>query len=49
MRYYGWYSNKMRGQRKKRAEEEKESEELKEGVEVIDVSEHQPRGIPSKK
>ena len=49
VRYYGWYSNKMRGQRKKRAEEEKEAEDLKEGVEVIDVSEHQPRGIPSQK
>jgi hypothetical protein len=49
VRYYGWYSNKMRGQRKKRAEEEKEAEDLKEGVEVIDVSNHQPRGIPSKK
>ncbi len=49
VRYYGWYSNKMRGQRKKRAEEEKEAEDLEEGVEVIDVSEHQPRRIPSKK
>ncbi len=37
----------MRGQRKKRAEEEKEAEEVGEGVEVIDVSEHQPRRIPS--
>jgi len=49
VRYYGWYSNKIRGQRKKRAEEEKEGEEVEEGVEVIDVSEHQPRRIPSKK
>ena len=24
VRYYGWYSNKMRGQRRKRAEEAKE-------------------------
>ena len=39
----------MRGQRKKRAEEEKEAEEVEEGVEVIDVSEHQPQRIPSKK
>ena len=39
----------MRGQRKKRAEEEKEAEEVVEGAEVIDVSEHQPRRIPSKK
>ena len=25
VRYYGWYSNKMRGQRRKRAEEAKET------------------------
>jgi len=49
VRYYGWYSNKMRGQRKKHAEEEREASEVDEGVEVIDVSEHQPRRIPSKK
>ena len=47
VRYYGWYSNKMRGQRDKR--EREEVGELKDGVEVIDVSEHQPRRIPSKK
>jgi len=39
----------MRGQRKKHAEEEREASEVDEGVEVIDVSEHQPRRIPSKK
>ena len=50
VRYYGWYSNKMRGQRKKRAEEEeKEAGEAEEDVEVINVSTHQPRRIPSKK
>jgi hypothetical protein len=49
VRYYGWYSNKMRGQRKKHAEEEKAAEEVGEGVEVMNVSEHQPRRIPSKK
>jgi hypothetical protein len=49
VRYYGWYSNKMRGQRKKSDEEEKDAEEVDEGVEVIDVSEHQTRRIPSKK
>ena len=47
VRYYGWYSNKMRGQRNKRAIEE--AEELGEGIVVIDVSEHKPRRIPSKK
>ena len=45
VRYYGWYSNKMRGQRKKRAEEK--VEDLEDGVEVINVSKHQPRRIPS--
>ena len=37
----------MRGQRDKR--EREEVGERKDGVEVIDVSEHQPRRIPSKK
>ena len=47
VRYYGWYSNKMRGQRNKRAKEE--AEELDGEAEVFDVSDHQPRRIPSKK
>ena len=47
VRYYGWYSNKMRGQRDKRAAEE--SEAAGRTVEVIDVSEHKPRRIPSPK
>jgi len=50
VRYYGWYSNKMRGQRRKHAEEEeKGADEVDEEIDVIDVSEHQPRRIPSKK
>jgi len=50
VRYYGWYSNKMRGQRKKRAEEEeKKAGEVDEKIGVIDVSEHHHRRIPSKK
>ncbi len=48
VRYYGWYSNKMRGQREKRAAERVEVAD-EESVEVIDVSGHQPRRIPSKK
>ena len=43
VRYYGWYSNKMRGQRNKQAAEEAKA------VEVIDVSDHKPRRIPSAK
>ena len=47
VRYYGWYSNKMRGQRDKRAAEEAKA--AGQAVEVVDVSEHQPRRIPSAK
>jgi len=47
VRYYGWYSNKMRGQRDKRAAEEAKA--AGNAVEVIDVSEHKPRRIPSAK
>jgi hypothetical protein len=47
VRYYGWYSNKMRGQRIKRAEPEGGSTDA--GGEVIDVSAFKPRRIPSKK
>jgi hypothetical protein len=49
VRYYGWYSNKMRGQRLKRAEPEAGAAS---GGEVIDVSDPAaagPRRIPSKK
>ena len=46
VRYYGWYSNKMRGQRLKQTDagpvEVPESE-------VMDVSAYKPRPIPSKK
>ena len=47
VRYYGWYSNKMRGRRAKQADEEAQAEG--DAIEVIDVSAHQPRRIPSKK
>jgi hypothetical protein len=47
VRYYGWYSNKMRGQRDKHGAEEAQA--AGKAVEVIDVSEHQPRRIPSAK
>jgi len=48
IRYYGWYSNKMTGQREKRAAEEGEIAGDP-AVEVIDLSEHKPRRVPSKK
>ena len=45
VRYYGWYSNRARGERSKR--------EVESGaavtVDVIDVSEYHPPRIPSKK
>jgi hypothetical protein len=47
VRYYGWYSNKMRGQRLKK--EAGEQSEPCTAVRVIDVSEYQPRRIPSAK
>jgi Putative transposase len=47
VRYYGWYSNKMRGRRAKQADEEVQTEG--DAVEVIDVSAHEPRRSPSKK
>jgi hypothetical protein len=46
VRYYGWYSNKMRGQRLKQTEAE--VVDAPEG-DVIDVSAFKPRRIPSKK
>jgi len=47
VRYYGWYSNKMRGQRDKHAAEEAAA--AGRAVQIIDVSEHKPRRIPSAK
>ena len=47
VRYYGWYSDKMRGRRAKQADEEAQAEG--DAVKVIDVSAHEPRRIPSKK
>ena len=46
VRYYGWYSNKMRGRQAKQADEEVQTEG--DAVEAIDVSAHEPRRIPSK-
>ena len=51
VRYYGWYSNKMRGERRKLEEEltaasvaaTKEDEEVK----IVDVSTYKPRRIPT--
>ena len=48
VRYYGWYSNKMRGQRAKRAAEDAQPA-AGNAIQIIDVSGHKPRRIPSAK
>ncbi len=47
VRYYGWYSNRMRGDRKKQEGREKENEEksCKESK-VIDIWNYKPKRIP---
>jgi len=46
VRYYGWYSNRARGDRAKHAAAEQNSLC---NLHVIDVSDYQPRRLPSKK
>ncbi len=48
VRYYGWYSNRARGERAKNQAESSEPENPV-GIQVIDVSDYQPRRLPSKK
>jgi hypothetical protein len=48
VRYYGWYSNRARGERAKKPTESSEPENLA-GIHVIDVSDYQPRRCPLKK
>ena len=46
VRYVGWYSNRMRGNREKQKLEEKETETLdEEELEIIDISRHKLRKI----
>lgn len=51
VRYYGWYSNRMRGERlkvnKALEDDELSQQELEDEVEVLDVSKYKPRRIPS--
>jgi Putative transposase len=48
-RYYGWYSNRARGERAKDDQRPGEDLSLKPAdIEVLDVSEYQPHRIPSK-
>ncbi len=50
VRYYGWYSNKSRGMRLKQGMVRPGDELLETAseVEIIDVSEYEPKRIPSK-
>lgn len=50
VRYYGWYSNKSRGLRLKRGMVRPGDEPIETDteVEIIDVSEYEPKRIPSK-
>lgn len=52
VRYYGWYSSRSRGERIKagllRPGDESATSEVNSEVIVLDVSEHQPRRVPSK-
>ena len=48
VRYYGWYSNRARGERAKQQAEATEPVNP-DNLQVIDVSDYQPRRLPSKK
>ena len=51
VRYYGWYSSKSRGLREKQGNltpDGQPLDETDEAIEIIDVSEYQPRRTPSK-
>jgi hypothetical protein len=51
VRYYGWYSNKSRGLRKKQGilKPGGQLEQVLVNIEIIDVSDYQPPRMPSKK
>jgi hypothetical protein len=50
VRYYGWYSNKTRGERRKQEEEltaaSVAAPKGDEAIEIVDVSTYKPRRIP---
>ena len=46
VRYFGWYSNRMRGERAKQELADKEDESTGNEIEIIDVSKYKPRKIP---
>ncbi|MDF1555458.1 MAG: transposase [Deferrisomatales bacterium] len=48
VRYYGWYSNRARGDRKRRGLQKPGSLGEEVAVEILDVTEHQPTKVASK-
>ena len=51
VRYYGWYSNKSRGIRRKQGilrPGDEQAAEPEKDIEIIELSDYQPRRIPSK-
>ena len=46
VRYFGWYSNRMRGERAKQESADKEDKSTGNEIEIIDVSKYKPRKIP---
>jgi hypothetical protein len=49
VRYYGWYSNRGRGEREKRKQAVASLPDVPTRVEIIDVSEYRPNKFPSPK
>ncbi len=47
VRYYGWYSNRMRGDRLKAEAAEPTEQQEADEITVLDVSDYKPRRIPS--
>jgi len=47
VRYYGWYSNRGRGEREKRKQATVNLPEVPTRVEIIAVSDYRPKNIPS--
>jgi len=47
VRYYGWYSNRGRGEREKRKQATVNLPKVPTRVEIIDVSDYRPKNIPS--
>ena len=50
VRYYGWYSNKKRGMHKQqKIKNEENNNSIPTGIDIIDISDHTSKKVPSKK